>query len=198
VVEDVLVDVFREQRARLHGFLARAAPAAAEDLLQETFLRTWDSRGDLGGPEEAREAARRYLWRVARNLAIDEIRTRVRWGERVPLGGGAGAPSAGWRGEEGPSDPPSADPGPADTVELQDALRVLRETVDRLANRRARRCLQLWLEGLDLGAIAAEVSLGEGQVRGLIQRARSEVILRAASRFRTPPSAPEGKDAAER
>ena len=79
-IEGVLVEVFREQRPGLWGFLCRADAGAAEDLLQETFLRAWDHRARLAGrsAEEERESARRYLWRIVRNLTIDEIRMKQR------------------------------------------------------------------------------------------------------------------------
>lgn len=178
-VEGNLVEVFRDQRPGLWGYLYRGAGSAAEDLLQETFLRTWDHRDDLGHPsnEEEREGIRRYLWRVARNLVIDEIRMRRRHGEQTAAGG-----------PEDPATDPS--PGPAESLEMADALRVLRETVGTLPNKRVRRCLLLWMEGRDLDVIAKDVALGIGQVRGLLQRGRSEVVRRASDRIRPGPAAP--------
>ena len=174
---DCLVEIFREQRAALWGFFSgKLAREAAEDLLQETFLKTWDHRESLtcsSGVEE-KEAARKYLWRVARNLVIDEIRLKVRRGDPLPL--------------EDHMSP--AMPGPSDEVEMADALRAVRESVNALTNERARRCLQLWLEGLELNAIGKELSMGLHQVRGLLQRGRCEVILRAGNRLRAHPLRP--------
>src|ERR671920_1715879 len=45
----------------------------AEDLLQETLLRAWRSSRLL---DESRGSVRSWLFTVARNLAIDEWRTR--------------------------------------------------------------------------------------------------------------------------
>ena len=182
--EASLVEVFREQRAALWGFFSgKLAREAAEDLLQETFLKTWDHRESLSCSSvvEEREAARKYLWRVARNLVIDEIRLKVRRGDPLPL--------------EDHMSP--AMPGPSDEVEMADALRTIRESVNALTNERARRCLQLWLEGLELNAIGKQLSMGMHQVRGLLQRGRSEVILRAGNRLRANPLQPV-KSAEER
>src|SRR5215472_17155795 len=47
---------------------------AAEDLVQEAFLRAWRSLPpDLGDDQQ-----RAWLYRTARNLAIDELRRRSR------------------------------------------------------------------------------------------------------------------------
>lgn len=57
---------------RLRGFLSRrvADPQAAEDLLQETFLRLHQKIDDLD--DEARLSA--WVFRVARNLVVDHYR----------------------------------------------------------------------------------------------------------------------------
>jgi len=174
--ETLLLRVFRAQRSRLWGFLMRnlADPEVAEDLMQEAFMRVWDHRENLNRELEAgdRDAVRRYLWRVARNLTIDEIRGRTR--RRTHL--------------EGPeaieTQPHSAD-RPDRQVEHTDALRAVRETVERLPNPRARRCMQSWIEGMSPADIAESMGLALGQVRGLLQRGKAEVILRATDRLRS-------------
>ena len=179
-LEETLIEVFREQRSRLWGFFARgpASSGTAEDLLQETFLRAWDHRDALGSSHdpEGREAVRRYLWRVARNLMIDEIRHRYRRGGT----------------DADPARKDGSDDRPVDRVEIDESLRVVRETVATLPNARGRRCLQLWIEENDMEAIAREMKLGVNQVRGLLQRARADVIDRAANRFRIRPAGPPG------
>ncbi len=174
--EAVLAEVFREQSPGLWGFFLRGASESAEDLLQETFLRVWDHRESLRGESEQaeREGARRYIWRVARNLMIDEIRMRQRRGET-----GAGMDPDG-----------IASPSHESEAVLADAVRAVRETVETLTNRRARRCLQLWLDGQDVISISRRLSLGIDQVRGLLQRGRSEVIRRASKRLRVRPVRP--------
>ena len=178
-IEPMLLDVFREQRGRIWGFLMRgtAAEDTAEDLLQETFARVWDRRraleADLGAGD--REGMRKYLWRVARNLMVDEIRLRQRR-QRIIR---EDAPDGKVQVEE------AADsrPGVTEEMEWQEGLQVVREMVGRVKNRQGRRCLELWLEGLSPEAIAERLSLESGRVRGLLQRTRSEVILRASNRL---------------
>jgi RNA polymerase sigma factor (sigma-70 family) len=167
-LEDVVLVVFDQQRRRLGGFFSRGA-GPTEDLLQDTLLRAWDHRRSLDGDgsatnEELHERARRYLWRIARNLVIDDLRWRRR--HRTT-----------------PGQLESTILDPAQEIEHNDCVRVLRETVARLANARVRRCVALWLEGRDPDDIARQLGLGAGQVRGLLQRGRAEVMRKAAARL---------------
>ncbi|MFQ5763980.1 MAG: RNA polymerase sigma factor [Rhodospirillales bacterium] len=177
--ESLLTEVFREQRGRLWGFLMRGAgeQAAAEDLLQETFLRVFGHRRDLSAELAAgdRESVRKYIWRVARNLMIDEIRYRRR--RRL-------AQPAAFQGEDMVLEAPDPAPGSEEILHRRECRRAMREAVAAIRNGRRRRCLQLWLDGMSLAGIAARVGLGTGQVRGLLQRARAEVVLRAGQRLR--------------
>jgi RNA polymerase sigma-70 factor (ECF subfamily) len=169
--ETLLLRVFRAQSPRLWGFLLRnlADPETAEDLMQEAFVRVWDHRQELTAELAAgdRDAVRRYLWRVARNLAIDEIRTRARRRQHRDRPHSIGKEQR-----------------PDFEVEHADALQAVRETVERLPSRRTRRCLQLWMEGKGLTEIAESMGLGLGQVRGLLQRGKAEIVLRATDRLR--------------
>ena len=178
-LENQLVETFHQQRSRLYGFLTRSLGAgeAIEDLLQEVFLRSWDHREDLEGG--GRDGVRKYLWRVARNLVIDEIRTRVRQRSR-----GEEAQDL----EQLGALPDRHNPGPAKRVQHEDCLRVVRETVGQLSNQRARQCLELWMRGSNLADIAGELGLQIGQVRGLLQRGKAEVLLRAGDRLRFRPA----------
>lgn len=67
--------LYRGERKRLENRLRRLIgnKFAAADLVHDLFLRLWEKRG------EAREDARLYLMRSARNAAIDHIRSeRIR------------------------------------------------------------------------------------------------------------------------
>jgi RNA polymerase sigma-70 factor (ECF subfamily) len=71
-----------EHAAALWGWCLRLTGhdhARAEDIMQETLLRAWRS-----GPTEgsAEGSVRAWLFRVARNLAIDEWRTKRSRSER--------------------------------------------------------------------------------------------------------------------
>src|SRR6478672_2109558 len=65
-----------EHAGALWGYCLRLTGhdrARAEDLLQETLLRAWRSSRLL---DESRGSVRSWLFTVARNVAIDEWRTR--------------------------------------------------------------------------------------------------------------------------
>ena len=52
------------------------SPAAAEDLVQETFLRAMDHLEDLEPLNRAQRRA--WLYRTAKNLAVDRVRRQAR------------------------------------------------------------------------------------------------------------------------
>jgi RNA polymerase sigma-70 factor (ECF subfamily) len=69
-------EIFTANVRPLRRFLLRHAhghPETAEDLLQETMLRAWRKMAEL--PDNA-TSIRRWLFTVARNLAIDAARAR--------------------------------------------------------------------------------------------------------------------------
>jgi RNA polymerase sigma-70 factor (ECF subfamily) len=70
-----------EHAAALWGYclsLTGRDHARAEDVVQETLLRAWRNRDRL---EEGRGSVRSWLFTVARNIVIDEWRTRRVHGE---------------------------------------------------------------------------------------------------------------------
>lgn len=64
--------IFRAHHAALFHFLRRLLSSAedVEDCLQETFLRFWRSRYSEQGQVKS------YLFKIARNLAIDHLRSQ--------------------------------------------------------------------------------------------------------------------------
>lgn len=69
-------------RAELTGYLTRlvARPALAEELVQATYLKAHEALDRC--PQED-VAARRWLFRIATNLALDELRRHGNWREEV-------------------------------------------------------------------------------------------------------------------
>ena len=71
---DLLRELHGEHAAALWAFALRLTAgdrARAEDVVQETLLRAWQSATMLEVPEGARRA---WLFTVARNLVIDDWR----------------------------------------------------------------------------------------------------------------------------
>ncbi|WP_409272270.1 sigma-70 family RNA polymerase sigma factor [Neobacillus sp. SCS-31] len=71
-----LDDLYRKYAKGLYGYLLRlsGSPSIAEDLVQETFLRATVSLSFY-----RHEDVKPWLFRIARNIYIDEWRRRQRW-----------------------------------------------------------------------------------------------------------------------
>ncbi len=75
-VTDQVAALFEQYHVEIYGYLARLLRdrQAAEDLVQETFLRALRSGGQLRGIENPRA----WLYRIATNLALNWIKRRGR------------------------------------------------------------------------------------------------------------------------
>ena len=71
-----LDELYRTYAEQLYYFLLKlsGSPSAAEDLVQETFVRATISLHQVEG-----SSARAWLYKVARNVYLDEWRRRKRW-----------------------------------------------------------------------------------------------------------------------
>ena len=71
-----LDELYRTYAEQLYYFLLKlsGSPTAAEDLVQETFVRATISLHQVEG-----SSARAWLYKVARNVYLDEWRRRKRW-----------------------------------------------------------------------------------------------------------------------
>ncbi|WP_164842637.1 sigma-70 family RNA polymerase sigma factor [Actinoplanes solisilvae] len=70
-------ELYAATAAQLRRYLVRLFPGRpedAEDLLQETMLRAWRRVDDLPADVDGR---RRWMFTVARNVAIDAVRSRM-------------------------------------------------------------------------------------------------------------------------
>lgn len=75
-----LAAAFGRARPQLGAYLARLAarPALAEELLQGTYVKALEALERCPGDEEG---VRRWLFRIATNLALDELRRHSQWRE---------------------------------------------------------------------------------------------------------------------
>ena len=130
----------------------------AEDLVQETYLIAWRKIAQLSGGS----ALRGWLMTILHSAVIDAARREGRKKRRAPASGDATA-EAGLRIA-------GTAPDPADAVEQREqrerALSVLRslpaEYRDVLTLR--------YLAGADYDAIARQLALSNGSLRGLLHR----------------------------
>lgn len=127
---------------------------AAEDVVQEAFLRVWRK----GGQWERRGSARGWIFRIATNLSLNLLESRRRAGRMN---------RASTEDEENPLSriADSSDAGPEETLERNDRIRLVRETVGRLSEEK-RQVLDIYLgEDLTLREISRRLGIPLGTVK---------------------------------
>lgn len=128
----------------------------AEDIVQETLIRAWERREELGNVESV-EA---YLLTVCRNLAID--RRDKKDNQNVSLG-------------EEEMELPASDISPQERLEYEERLRRVHELFSKLPERQ-RTVMQLRdIEGLSYRETAQAMGITEDVVRVTLHRARAAI-----------------------
>ncbi len=162
VDEQALTRLYDEHARDLHRYLARRlTPAAADDLVAETFLVAWERRDRF---DPARGIARAWLFGIATNLLRRHART-----EAATLR--ALARSAG-RAER---------PEPTDVAARVDATRAAGALAAALAAlRREERDVLLLVAWADLrpSEIATALDIDDRTVRTRLHRARTKLRAR--------------------
>jgi len=147
-----LVEATSARLYRLARHLMRDADEA-EDVVQETYIRAWQRRGDLRDPQ----AVVPWLSRIARNAARD----RLRWWRRRP------------ERARVEIEPPAAE-SPAD-AQLVDAQRgaEVRRALDVLSEKHRVILLLREVEDMSYEQIAELLGLPLGTVESRLHRARA-------------------------
>src|SRR5882672_3631931 len=135
-------------------------PAWTEDLVQETFLKAWESLKDLKEPE----AFRGWLLTIARRLS--------------------------WRQAElaGRSDPLSELPekaAPVDAADPDEARDEVQKALARLPERYRVPVTLHFLNGMEYGAIERSTGLANGSLRGLVARGVAKLRAELAPWWRS-------------
>ncbi|MFJ9208302.1 RNA polymerase sigma factor [Streptomyces sp. NPDC102264] len=167
--EDLLTRSIREPEAfellvvrhsgALHGYLARRAPGAADDLLAEVWLQAFTGRGTY---DVARGTSRTWLFGVARNVLAAHRRRREHDGRALP-------------GDEESSDPWHSIDRRLDAAAVAP---LIRHTLAGLPNVERELLLLVAWEQLTPSEAAAVVGIPAGTARSRLHRARTR--LRAA------------------
>ena len=160
--------LFRRWASPLLRYLARMLrdSAAAEELVQEVFLRVYRAR-DRYTPD-ARFST--WVYRIATNLALNELRRPRRRGRHE-------SPD-----EEGGPDLVAEATGPDDAADARrEAGRVLADLEELPEKQRAALCLSA-IEGLSYAEIAEALEVTESAVKALVHRARSALADRMHAR----------------
>lgn len=160
--------LFLVHRREIHAYLTRTLRDAelAADLTQETFLRFAEQgRGQERGQGLAILNDRSYLFRMARNLAIDHMRKRLR--QRTD-------PTAQERLAEIAEDRPTPD----SAVQAREDVQRLQRIVLELPERTRRIFILVRVEGLTYAQAAARLDISESAVQKHLADALGHVVLR--------------------
>lgn len=146
-------ELYERHRGAVFTFLLHLTGArpAAEDLLQEAFLRAWRGRAEY----RASAAFRAWLFTIARRLAVDRFRREGLAWEENPAALGAAA---------------SVD-APDRRAEARDELARLQRALDQLPPARREVILLSRLAGLDAAEIARITGSTAAAVRVQLHRA---------------------------
>jgi RNA polymerase sigma-70 factor (ECF subfamily) len=153
--EQALAALYDRLSGLAYGLALRVLgnPELAEDAVQDGFLRIWH-RADRYDP--ARGAARPWVLRVVRNVAIDRLRT-------------AGART---RAETQSQTDPAAMPVPEtpdDVASLRERTRMLRQALAQLPPEQRRALEIAYFEGLSHSEIAERERMPLGTVKTRIR-----------------------------
>ena len=131
---------------------------ASEDIAQDTFLRAWQHLGQMENPDSVLP----WLRHVARNRAIDHLRTRRQSADVDAL--------------------VDSSPGPEQSLQRQQQAEALAQALDNVPDQSREVLLLFYREGESSQAVAALLGLSDAAVRKRLQRARdclkSDVLQR--------------------
>ena len=137
--------------------------AAAEDVVQEAFLRLWRRAGTWDAHGAA--ALSTWLGRVAANLAIDRARRACR---DAPL--------------EAAGEPADPAPGAEARLAAADRRAALRDALDALPARQRQAVVLRHLEGYANPDIGAAMGIGVEAVESLVARGKRALAARLGPR----------------
>lgn len=168
--EDAWRALVERYQNMVYSVARSVAGAAAEDVVQETFIRVFRKLHTFR--DDAKFST--WLYRVAFNCACDAAgRRRAAGGDPAEL------------------DLPDERPGPAARAESEEHARLAREALGRLKPE-YRRVLELYyLLGKSYGETAAVMSLPLGTVKSHIHRGKAS-LLRELTRMGVAPCLVEG------
>ncbi len=141
--------------------------AAAEDVVQEAFLRVWEKAAQW----ERRGSARGWVYRIATNLSLNLLESRRRAGPRMRVftADDQDAEDILSRVADSPATRPEA------VMERADRIRLVRETVERLSEGK-RRVMNVYLnEAETQREIARRLDLPLGTVKSRFHYASREL-----------------------
>jgi len=155
--------IYETYKQNIYAFLVRmvADSGAAEDLLQETFMRVYQEavRYDPCRPLEP------WIFRIARNLAVDHLRSRKRK-KMVSLSGT----------EENFLDAEDSSPGPIDHATFRERETLLRVGLQKLRPSQREIFVLVDLEGHKYEEVADHLGISVKAVGARLRKARRRFL----------------------
>ncbi len=164
--EPAFQEIVRRYRNPITNFIYRMIDDydRAVELSQETFLRVYTSASRY----EANYSFSTYIYRIATNLAISELRRRKRRKFVSLL-----SPFTNDEGEAIEIDPPDANPLQDEVMIGDERRRAVARAITSLPEKYRAAIVLRDVEGLSYEQIAATLELSEGTVKSRINRARN-------------------------
>ncbi|MBI3946516.1 MAG: RNA polymerase sigma factor [Armatimonadetes bacterium] len=164
--------LFARYRDRIRRFLVNSIhdDAAAEDLVQDVFLRVWThaAQWDGYGPLRA------WLFRIATNLALNHLRSVRRRREQPldvppdPEDPYEESPAPGWMLD-------ATTLGPAEALERSERRRRLRRLIAELPEEKRTVIRLIHEEEMNIRAAAGALGVPEGTVKSRLHYARKQL-----------------------
>jgi RNA polymerase sigma-70 factor (ECF subfamily) len=171
--EDAFSRLHDRYATRVKTHLVRIVrdPAAADDLVQETFLRLWDRAGQWNGDGSFRS----WLLRIATNMAFNHLRTVRRRREQPIL-----TPASPEDTDEDESPVPAwmidtSSRGPDQVLEQAEQRRLLRRFVGALSEEKQEVFRMIHDEEMETREVAETLGIPEGTVKSRIHHARRQI-----------------------
>lgn len=164
--EAAFQEIVRRYRNPITNFVCRMLDdyERSVELAQETFIRVYTSADRY----KANYSFSTYIYRIASNLAISELRQRKRR-KLVSLL----SPFSSDDGEAVEIDPPDKCPLPDESLIQDERRRAVARAIGSLPHKYRSAILLRDIEGLSYDRIAEVLSLSEGTVKSRINRARN-------------------------
>jgi RNA polymerase sigma-70 factor, ECF subfamily len=161
-----LADAVRQEGKKVYNLAYRLCGNAeeAKDIAQETFLRTMESHRRF----EGRAGIYTYLYRIVFNVWKNRLRHRARH-PAISLH------SSGPEGLE--IDPPDPQPSPADSLEKEERLQLLKRGLASLPDRERFIIVLRDIEGRSYQEIAVILKCRFGTVKSRLARAREQLRI---------------------
>ncbi len=161
---DAFAEAFEPLRSMIYAVAYRlVGPDDAEDVVMQTYLKAWQAIPRFGG----RSALKTWLYRIARNCALDLIRSRGRRRERVLSQEELESPAAQF--------PDPSQPQPDEVVVRSETAALVQEAMRGLSPEHRTALQMRFSDGMSYAEIAAATGVAIGTVMSRLFNAKRKL-----------------------